>query len=687
LTATDTGGNERAAASFYATPPMALDGVIDGNDAAFCPASADCAAGTPNWEAYNGGIVLEGWSLLFPNTDGFGVADLAHSLEGTVNDNMKDYGLNPTASTHSAGTVTLAGNPYTIKIYMADMGVPYKGERGTGWYTPVGGDPQVSVFLCNSPETLSFILQNASIWISLRSVDFEVPAHSRPWTFPGSEVWVKFSDTATGDVIDTLDPTIYGLIQDPGAAVAGIVGGIGYTVYPDGLCLEPGAHVPGVDMQPYFQTGPLPNCQNGNFFEINGVNYNAIDGFGFNGLHQFVGWGVTPYDVDSGHAPGMHEHLGVWYTGTDWASPYGGPGGELDLIHPLVPAYRSTRLPAGEYNYEAFTHGYIMRRAFPFQIPGYGTGDIEADMIQGSQVRLLLEFFKEGVKVPFNGWIRAEVYDGNNNLVGASIYGQAQPNFFTASAETGGAPGTGGAYHSYEPQFDWQVRMGPSEGTDLGPPVSAFPSSAPIWPWTMGQRAWTSMWMYNVPNQTWASAIPFSDYQGWTQMYPSDANRLDVPQTGLASVDIYGFYWYWGGSARTWAGGWPTVDGALQPDSGLKGTVDVPGWPGSGGGTYTVKVWAFDPRGFDSADGVVYTPETAPDPGLIGKCINPTDAATIFDTLTHGGPIACHSYALADNYDQHNPSDDWQMYQMGVPLTGITTVTRMAGQRRRHIHS
>ena len=63
----------------------------------------------------------------------------------------KDYGLNPTSSTHSAGQVSLAGNPYTVSLYMADMGIPYQGEVGTGWYNIVGGDPQVSVFLCNSP--------------------------------------------------------------------------------------------------------------------------------------------------------------------------------------------------------------------------------------------------------------------------------------------------------------------------------------------------------------------------------------------------------------------------------------------------------------------------------------------------------------------------------------------------------
>jgi hypothetical protein len=62
-------------------------------------------------------------------------------------------------------------------------------------------------------------------------------------------------------------------------------------------------------------------------------------------------------------------------------------------------------------------------------------------------------------------------------------------------------------------------------------------------------------------------------------------------------VDVYGFYQYTGGAMRTWAGGWPTNNATSQNDYGLQGSVDIPGWAGSGGGLYTVKVWAFDPFG------------------------------------------------------------------------------------------
>jgi len=535
LTATDVGGNERAAASFYVRPESAADdGAISGKDFWTGP-----DGDTPYWELYAGGIVIEGWNTLFPNFNHRGVNDLSKSLEGTINDNHKDYGLNPTDSSHSAqamspGLVSLAGNPYTIKLYMADMGAPsgwnwldtsphIDGHKeGTGWYTIVPGDPQVSVFLCNSPTMLSFSIVNASAWISLRSVDFEVPAHERPWTFPGSEIWVQFMNMA-GDVVDTLDPTVYGLIQDAGTIVPG------FPIVPPAAA---------------------------------GV------------------YGVSPFDIDNVHAPGQHSHVGVWYYGTDWASYYGGPGGGASLVHALLPGWRSTRMPADEYMYQAYTHAYIMRRSFPMYIPTSGRADIEADLIQGGQIRVLPEFFHEGVKTIFNGWIRVDVLDANGNLVGASIYGQAQPNIYDST------------YHMYEPYLDWQIVQGPSQAAgfnditiDAGgavTPSANYPSSS------AEQRAWLSYLLYGVPSKTWAS---------WTAMTPSEANRVEIPTSSVGAVDVYGFYWYYGGPARTWAGGWPTTDGTLQNDGGIKGTVDIPGWPGSGGGLYTVKVWAFDPFG------------------------------------------------------------------------------------------
>ena len=125
-------------------------------------------------------------------------------------------------------------------------------------------------------------------------------------------------------------------------------------------------------------------------------------------------------------------------------------------------------------------------------------------------------------------------------------------------------------------------------------------------------------------------------------MQLSDANRLHMVAADWAIFDVYGFYWYFGDEARTWAGGWPTTDGYAtsrswmdpiwganpiigncQWDYGMKGSVDIPGWEGSGGGLYTVKLWAFDVRG----------PNNATDPGPW--------------------------------------TDDWRMYEMGWELGGV----------------
>jgi len=545
LTAEDAAGSERAAAAFIATTAMSANGILDG---------ADVTGG-----AYAGGIVIEGWNAVFPNV---GDRSAARDI------NKKDYGLNPTASTHSAGAVTLAGNPYTVKLYMADMGVPSAGVAGTGWWNIVGGDPQVSIFLCNSPQLLSFSIVNAWLWISMRSVDFEVPAHSRPWTFPGSEVYVEFLDTA-GTIVDTLDPTIYGLEQDAGTTVAGF---------------------------------PIVGAPAGSF-------------------------GVTPFDHDNINLPGHHEHLGVTYYGIDWImglAPIGFP------IYRALIDMRSTRLPAGEYTFAPHTHGYALRRGFSVQVPAAGGADIEADLIQGGQIRVVINFKHEGVATGFNGFVRVEVLDAAGVLVGASIYGMAEPNVFTQIGTPGGGylpydtiwTATGGALSG-----DHKVVVGPAQGADFGLPSVTFPSTRnPLLagvPPTVGngQRATNSAYYYGVPGTTFA---------GWDDMNPSDANRLVMAPGQVTTFDVYGFYWYFGDLARTWGGGWPTTNGLNQPtwtggqwDGGLRGSVDIPGWSGSGGGLYTVKVWAFDGRGPDNA------------------------------------------------YEAANPTDDWRMYSMGWELSNI----------------
>ena len=562
LTAEDAAGNERAAVSFVATVAMleAHDPRIDGNDIITNTPIHTYAAGP-----YPGGIVIEGWNLVFPYTI------------ATASDSQKDYGLNPTASTHSAHTVILAGNPYTIKVYAADMGKPYAVDptnpydpnRGTGWFQVIG-TPQASVFLCNTPVSLSFGLVRAKLWISLRSTDFEVPAHSRPWTFPGSDVYVSFMDSS-GNVVDTLAPYWYGVVQDPG-------------VRNDTTLLTGDNH--------YLTL-------NKNAFKIPGVDYTAAN------VDADHGYGLTPFDVDNVNLPGHHEHIGVMYYGTDPTSTAAVNFPNVGPWYALGPWIRPTRLEPGEYSYKAFTHGYVMRRSFPVQVPFAGTADIEADLIQGGQIRVYLSFAHEGIATNFNGFVRVEVFNSAGDLVGGDIYGQAQPNLFTRA-------GNGGTYLDYNPTYDWQMGgflygwyasaaagLGNLTGPALHAPWGQFPSAS------AGQRAYQSSNIYGVPyypfDTTSAIFNGIGTWSGWGHMVPSDANRLFLPAGAAQAYDVYGFNWYFGGPTRTWAGGWPTTDGTSGDgrDYGLSGSVDIAGWSGSGAGLYTVKVWAFDPSGPD----------------------------------------------------------------------------------------
>ena len=549
LTAEDTAGNERAAIAFTATATMCSDGKIDGSDLS--------TVGT-----YKGGIVIEGYNNIFPNL----------YTSWSLDDKVKDYGLNPTDSTHSMGTVKLAGNPYTLKLYMADMGAPsnpsldshgYPLWKQTGWWTILGPDPQVSIFLCNTPQLLSFSIINAKAWISIRSVDFEVPAHSRPWIFPGSEVYVDFLDMS-GSVVDSLDPMTYGLVQDPGMWIHNDDGSSGAATYQTASTHWKTTH----------------NALTG--WQIPGIAYDKLGVFtGFTFPKYGYSAGVTPFDIDYSNVPGAHEHLGVWYFGMDPVNGYAYP-----LSYALLPAYRSTRLPPGEYTFDVHTHGYIMRRSFPMQLGLAGSADIEADMIEGGQIRVCMDFLHEGIQTAFNGFVRAEVFNDNGDLVGASIYGQAEPNIFKRTT----LPTGYGTYFAYDPAGDHMLTKGPAQAAGLGPALLLDYSNGTFPSFTSPQRAAVASYYYKTPSTTWAK---------WDSTDPSNANQLKHAAGDYSCFDIYGFYSYYGDAARTWAGGWPTTDGAAQSDVGLKGSVDIPGWTGSGGRLYTVKVWAFDPMGPD----------------------------------------------------------------------------------------
>jgi hypothetical protein len=338
----------------------------------------------------------------------------------------------------------------------------------------------------------------------------------------------------------------------------------------------------------------------------------TADGVGFNiAGNPFGADGVTPFDVDNLNDAGRHERLSVRYSGIDWCRP-GIIGASKGIYYALFNrSYRSTRLPPGEYTLTASTHGYVMRRSFPVQIPSEGGADIGADLIQGGQIRVVMDFKNEGVATDFNGFVLVEVFNADNTLVGASIYGQAEPNAFTRAAG-------GGGYFDYDETKDWMLASvygytpsglpEPAQATGFDESYDVYPSAS------HAQRAYWSSWFYGVPTNTWA---------GWLAITPSDANRPLVPAGQRQAFDVYGFYWYYGGAARTWAGGWPTTSGTKATDYGLRGSNDIPNWSGSGGGLYTVKVWAFDPYGPDNM------------------------------------------------FESEGASDDWRMYSMATELTSV----------------
>jgi len=474
-------------------------------------------------------IILEGWS---------------HRYMWSTEESdpaWKDYGLMP-------GT-------YEIKMYMADMGdqsgriYGTPGVVGHGWYSISGAPIMGSISLCNSPSEISFWVASNKLKLTIRSVDWQTPAHPRPWTFPGAEISVDILD-ADGNVVDSLSPDLWGLVQDDGSIIDPVTGLNTYYARSDDDLVNP------------------------------------------------------PF-------PGEDTQLTVVFTGNDYGVFAGfGPDGGLPISY--IGAY-PTHIAPGVYKYALHTLGYVERRVFPNDLSIGGMADIQVDLIQGAQIRVLMDFYKEFANVAFNGWVRVEVFNDAGELVGASIYGMADVN-----------PLAPGEYAPWDPTMvcaspggpdclEWKIVQEPAEGagSDAG----------------YGQRAYISSFFYGNPGLTFA---------GYTALNPIDANRLQVPgaayYNNLAGADVFGFYRYFGEkSSRNddlWANGWETTNGKAQADNGLRGSTDGLGI--TGGGLYTVKVWAFDPLGPD------------------------------------GEP---------------NTADDWQSYYMGsdvagveVPWGGVTTV-------------
>jgi hypothetical protein len=307
-----------------------------------------------------------------------------------------------------------------------------------------------------------------------------------------------------------------------------------------------------------------------------GIPAGSLEPF-FYGLVQDDGTIPTdPFDFDTSPV-GWHAMLRVRYTGTD-PTP----------IAALAGSY-PTRIEEGKYYVQVFTVGYIQRAdCTVYIVPGFGH-DVQLDLVQGTHVRVELRFTHENVATAFNGFVRVEVYNQEGTLIGASIYAGAAPN---------PRPGN---YLPYSTLQDWKLVHGPAEGANTTIATA--------------QRAYISALRYRVPPITWAL---------WPAMNRSDANRLNMTVGSSVVFDVFGFHSYSGDSdsrmEQFWANGWDTTNGAMQIDSGMRGSRDMLDLEGSG--SLTVRVWAFDPYGPDGVfnstgrDGIFGNDDdyTAPDP-------------------------------------------------------------------------
>jgi hypothetical protein len=220
LTAVDSSGNEVGGTSLLVAGTQVSYGGSNPGDLLFYDSPTTLGTYGPQTNPLTGAhynimtdpIILEGWSYKY---------NLCGCSADAV-DSFREYGLMP-------GT-------YDIALYMADMGDPSGAIYGTGpqaaiqgngWYTIHEGDPHSgTIALCNSPSALSFRVRENWLTLAIRSVDWETPSHIRAWTFPGAEIWTDIMDSS-GSTVETIDPGLYGLVQDDGTI------GSPYAVTPD----------------------------------------------------------------------------------------------------------------------------------------------------------------------------------------------------------------------------------------------------------------------------------------------------------------------------------------------------------------------------------------------------------------------------------------------------------------------
>lgn len=107
---------------------------------------------------------------------------------------------------------------FTLNVYMADVGTPYTGFHGKGWYLLREESVEFHISYGAFAVAVSFHLDACSIEFVLRSMHLQQPMQLAPWTFPGAGIGLLLFDEY-GSMAAILDPSFYGLVQDDGTII------------------------------------------------------------------------------------------------------------------------------------------------------------------------------------------------------------------------------------------------------------------------------------------------------------------------------------------------------------------------------------------------------------------------------------------------------------------------------------
>jgi len=175
------------------------------SDAAFAPLSSPTvvfvAQSTDNFDkGLAAGTFPAGATQFMMVLEGFnGIYNLHRAST-----DYQDYGFEPV--------------DFTVDVYMADVGTPYTGFRGMGWYLLREESVEFHIGYGAFAVAVSFHLDACSIEFVLRSMHLQQPMQLAPWTFPGAGIRLLLFDEYA-NMTAILDPSFYGLVQDDGTII------------------------------------------------------------------------------------------------------------------------------------------------------------------------------------------------------------------------------------------------------------------------------------------------------------------------------------------------------------------------------------------------------------------------------------------------------------------------------------